>query len=64
MAIAGELHKAVAAGLRCRPMTETIRDSLAWWQTLTAARRENNQFAWTPQAEADAFKAAREMSLF
>ena len=49
--------KAVAAGLRYRPLTETIRDSLAWWQSLPAERRENNKFASTPQAEADALKA-------
>ena len=49
--------KAVAAGLHYRPMTETIRDSLAWWESLPADRRENNKFAATPQAEADALKA-------
>jgi len=51
--------KAVAAGLRYRPMTETIRDSLNWWQSLPADRRENNKFAATPQAEADALRAWR-----
>jgi 2'-hydroxyisoflavone reductase len=49
--------KAVAAGLRYRPMRETIRDSFAWWQSLPAARREKNKFASTPQAETDALKA-------
>ena len=49
--------KAVAAGLRYRPMTETIRDSLAWWQSLPAERREKNKFAYTPEAEAAALKA-------
>ena len=49
--------KAVAAGLRYRPLAETIRDSLAWWQSLPAERRDNNKFASTPQAEADALKA-------
>jgi 2'-hydroxyisoflavone reductase len=49
--------KAVAAGLRYRPMTETIRDSLTWWQSLPAERREKNRFAYTPEAEAAALKA-------
>ena len=49
--------KAVAAGLRYRPMTETIRDSLAWWQSLPAERRAKNKFAYTPEAEETALKA-------
>ena len=49
--------KAVAAGLRYRPMTDTIRDSLAWWQDRPPTRRENTKFAATPQAEAEALKA-------
>ena len=49
--------KAVAAGLRYRPMTETIRDSLAWWQSLPAERRSKNKFAYTPEAEETALKA-------
>lgn len=49
--------KAVAAGLRYRPMTDTIRDSLAWWQSLPAERREKNKFAYTPEAETAALEA-------
>jgi len=49
--------KAVAAGLRYRPMTETIRDSLAWWQSLPAERREKAKFAYTPEGEAAALEA-------
>jgi 2'-hydroxyisoflavone reductase len=49
--------KAVAAGLRYRPMTETIRDSLAWWQSLPAERREKNRFAYSPETEAAALTA-------
>jgi 2'-hydroxyisoflavone reductase len=49
--------KAVAAGLRYRPMTETIRDSLAWWQSLPAERREKNKFAYSPEVEEAALKA-------
>jgi len=49
--------KAVAAGLRYRPMTETIRDSLAWWQSLPVERREKNKFAYSPETEAAALQA-------
>jgi 2'-hydroxyisoflavone reductase len=49
--------KAVAAGLRYRPMTETIRDSLVWWQSLPVERREKNKFAYSPETEAAALKA-------
>jgi len=49
--------KAVAAGLRYRPLTETIRDSLAWWQSLPAERREKNKFASTPEVETETLKA-------
>src|SRR5262249_11760626 len=37
--------KAVGVGLKYRSMTETIRDALAWWQTLPLDRREKNKFA-------------------
>jgi 2'-hydroxyisoflavone reductase len=52
--------KAVAAGLRYRPMTETIRDSLAWWQSLPAERREKAKFAYSAETEAAALKAWHE----
>lgn len=49
--------KAVAAGLRYRPMPKTIRDSLAWWQSLPAERREKAKFAYSADTEASALKA-------
>jgi 2'-hydroxyisoflavone reductase len=33
------IARAVAAGLRFRPLPETSRDTLAWWDTLPAERR-------------------------
>ena len=33
------VKKAQAAGLRCRPLHETVRDTLAWFQTLPADRQ-------------------------
>ena len=49
--------KAVAAGLRYRPMVETIRDANAWWQSLPTERREKNKFAYQSAAEAAALTA-------
>jgi len=49
--------KAVAAGLRYRPMTDTIRDAAAWWQSLPVERRANNKFSYKPEAEAAALAA-------
>lgn len=51
--------KAVAAGLKYRPMTDTIRDAAAWWQSLPAERRANNKFSYKPEMEAEALKAWR-----
>jgi 2'-hydroxyisoflavone reductase len=31
--------RALAAGLRCRPLRETVRDTLAWFHTLPADRQ-------------------------
>ena len=52
--------KAVAAGLRYRPMTDTIRAAAAWWQSLPAERREKNRFSYKPDVEAAALKAWHE----
>ena len=52
--------KAVTAGLKYRPMTETIRDAAAWWQSLPAERREKNRFSYKPEIEAAALKAWHE----
>jgi len=49
--------KAVAAGLRYRPMTDTIRDAAAWWQSLPIERRANNNFSYKPEAEGAALAA-------
>lgn len=34
------VDRALAAGLRFRPLRETVRDTLAWWETVPAERRE------------------------
>lgn len=35
------IEKAVEAGLKTRPLAETVEDTLAWWETLPAERREH-----------------------
>ena len=54
--------KAVQAGLRYRPMTDTIRDAAAWWQSLPAERRANNKFSYKQESETEALKAWRAMN--
>jgi 2'-hydroxyisoflavone reductase len=49
--------RALAAGLALRPLEETVRDTLAWWQTLPEPRRAQARFAITPAQEATALAA-------
>ncbi|HJU75664.1 MAG TPA: NAD-dependent epimerase/dehydratase family protein [Gemmatimonadaceae bacterium] len=46
--------RAVATGLTFRPLATTVRDTLAWWNTVPAERRANPRFAITPEIEAKA----------
>jgi 2'-hydroxyisoflavone reductase len=46
--------KAIAAGLSFRPLATTLRDTLAWWPSVPAARREHPHFAITTEQEAQA----------
>lgn len=48
--------KAIAAGLTFRPLATTVRDTLAWWPSVPAARREKPRFTITPEQEATALK--------
>ena len=57
--LAALITPAPAAGLRYRPMTDTIRGAAAWWQSLPAERREKNRFSYKPDVEAAALKAWR-----
>jgi 2'-hydroxyisoflavone reductase len=43
--------KAVAAGLTFRPLDETVRDTLAWWQTVPDARKAKPHFTISPEQE-------------
>ena len=49
--------KAIAAGLRFRPMADTARDTLAWFQRLPPARQQAYDFPITPEREAETLKA-------
>ena len=46
--------RAVAAGLRFRPLADTLRDTLAWWPSVPEERRTKPKFAITPEIEAKA----------
>ena len=49
--------RAIAAGLTFRPLETTVRDTLAWWPTVPAERREAPKFALTPEKEAEVLAA-------
>ncbi len=50
-----DCRKAIAAGLRCRPLEETVVDLLAWDATRPAEQRQNAGL--TPEAEAELLAA-------
>jgi 2'-hydroxyisoflavone reductase len=45
--------RAVAAGLRFRPVAETARDTLAWWRTLPEERRAKPRAGLSPEREGE-----------
>jgi 2'-hydroxyisoflavone reductase len=50
--------KSIAAGLTFRPMAETVRDTLAWWQSsVPEERKQKPHFGLTPELEAEALAA-------
>ena len=46
--------KAIAAGLAFRPLAGTVKDTLAWWATVSEERRAKLRFIITPEIEAKA----------
>ena len=56
--VSGE--RAQAAGLRNRPVRETIRDLMTWWDTLPEERIANARFAMTAEREAKLIAAWKE----
>ncbi len=51
--------RAQAAGLRCRPITETVADTLAWWQALPAAQQGFAATGLAPEREAGVLAGLR-----
>ncbi|MEO7361670.1 MAG: epimerase, partial [Gemmatimonadaceae bacterium] len=51
--------RAVAAGLTFRAIGDTVTDTLAWWQTLSADRKAKNRFVLKPEREAEILAAWR-----
>ena len=45
--------KAIAKGLRFRPVSETARDALAWWKAQSEERRAKKRPGITPEREAE-----------
>lgn len=50
-------QRAVAAGLTYRPLAETARDTLRWWETVREPRRSSPRFVFTPAREAEILAA-------
>lgn len=50
-------EKVIAAGLRFRPVADTLKDTLAWWPTVPEARRTAPRFAISAETEAKALAA-------
>jgi 2'-hydroxyisoflavone reductase len=54
------VKSATAAGLRARPLEDTVRDTLAWFQTLPPERQGKLRAGLSPQKEADTLRLWRE----
>jgi 2'-hydroxyisoflavone reductase len=51
--------RAVAAGLACRPVADTARDTLDWWRGLPEERRRSPKAGLAPAREAEVLDAWR-----
>ncbi len=51
--------RAIARGLRFRPVEETARDTLAWWRSLPEERRARPRAGLSPEREAETLAAWR-----
>jgi 2'-hydroxyisoflavone reductase len=49
--------RAVAAGLACRPVADTARDTLAWWRAQPEERRARLKAGLTAAREAEVLAA-------
>lgn len=55
-----DVSKPVAAGLKFRPIDDTVSALMAWWKTLPESRRNEVRAGIKPDAEAAMLKAFRE----
>jgi len=49
--------RAIERGLKFRPIGNTASDTLTWWKTLPAERRDKPKVGLTPQREAEVLAA-------
>lgn len=54
------VERAVAAGMRTRPMAETIADTLAWWNEQSEERRSALRWGLSEEREAEAVAKLKE----
>lgn len=52
-----DVRRAVAAGLRTRPLQDTVADTLAWWRALPAAQQVFDKAGLAPEREAEVLRA-------
>jgi 2'-hydroxyisoflavone reductase len=50
-------ERAEGAGLKYRPIVDTVRDTLAWWLTVPEARRKAPRFSISPAVEVETLAA-------
>jgi 2'-hydroxyisoflavone reductase len=55
--MAHDTRKAVAAGLRNRPLVDTVADTLGWWRALPEHQRRLDKAGLTPEREAGVLAA-------
>ncbi len=51
------VRRALARGLRCRPLTQTVRDTLAWFQSLPPERQAKLRAGLDPARETETLQA-------
>jgi 2'-hydroxyisoflavone reductase len=51
------VERALKSGLKIRPLEDTVRDTLAWFQSLPAERQAKLRAGLDPQKEADTLRA-------
>lgn len=55
-----DVSRAVSKGLRFRPISETVGDTLKWWKSLPEERQKKLNYGISPEREAEVLKAWKE----